>query len=762
MREYHGRIPNPTVAARVGPPRCPQVSDEPADPDGDRPAADRVDARQLAFVALAFVALVVAAFLAPAVAVPGARGAGGPGTDTSVDDAEAGQSGDGPSFRWIEWLRWLLPEGDGGPTEDPRCDIVLSPPPEPGAEVTVTVHYEDGPLADAPVWIEDEFVGHTDDSGQVAAEVPYVKELSIRVGVEGAPDCRAHTDRVGAWAAADSLTAPAVVADADSLTAPSSIGGADAPPALAAVTDAAAATMPATLGGVAAAQSGNASVSYDVNGEMELDVDGEPYPGETLRLRATINDRPVPDAAVTLDGDRVATTDDDGTAAVTVPDDGREEVVVGASRGEFAASETVEVLLLEADLTAPHLAVVPGADAAVVATFANRSAPGAVVSVEGERLGRTDGAGHLDLVLPADPTATVRVQARGQTATTSVVDVYAVPAALVALLVAVAAGLAYWRRDARAAGAVVTGSAGLLATLAAVAVVDAFYGATARNALLVALLVVVVLAGLYARRDAVASGGRATAGLLARLRALFGRVVAAVRGRSLRALLAAARERLLAAARWIATALGDAVDGIRREVRDLLSRLRTLPRSVSGFLALAVARARSALAAPLEAVRSSSRHVAALVGAAVALAGGYALEGWRGFGTVAAALVVAWLLAKRVLEDDATDGTADGGGSPGPGATTAPGPADGAALRERSFRELWRAFARLVVPGRWRTSTPEEVARAAVAQGYPRGPVEELTDLFREVEYGGRTLSAAVRDRAADAYERLRRGGEEG
>jgi hypothetical protein len=48
------------------------------------------------------------------------------------------------------------------------------------------------------------------------------------------------------------------------------------------------------------------------------------------------------------------------------------------------------------------------------------------------------------------------------------------------------------------------------------------------------------------------------------------------------------------------------------------------------------------------------------------------------------------------------------------------------------------------------------VARAAVEEGYPPGAVEDLTGLFREVEYGGRPRSAEVRDRAARAYERIR------
>ena len=704
------------------------MSDEPSDPD--RPAAERVDARQVALVVLAVAALVVAAFLAPTVAVPAEDGEGGDPQQPPEGAEERPE--DGFTFDWLEWLSWLFPEG-GGNGGDPRCTIILSPPPEPGADVTVTVRYEDRPLADAPVWFEDRRVGRTDDRGQLTAEVPYVRELSIRVGVEGAPDCRADTGPVVDGQPRTGLAPPAVV------------GGVSP------------ASLPRSPVGVAAAQSDNASVSYDVNGELALRVDGDPYPGESLRVRVRVNGRPVSEAAVRVDGERVATTDEDGTATVTVPDDGRDEFVVRATRGEFAAEESVDVLLLETALESPNLAVVPGAEATVVASFADRPAEGAVVTVDGERVGRTDAGGRLAVQLPADPTATVRVEARDQTATTSVVGHYLLPAALLGLLVAVATGVAYWRRDARAAGAVLAGSGGLVGFAVAVALVDAFVGSTARDALLVAALGVIVLAVLIARRATVRAGAETTRGLLARLVDRLRSVLAAVRERSVAALLQMLRERLLTLAVQIATAVGEAVDVLRTHARVLLARLRSLPRSVTGLLA----RFRSALAGAVAAVRRSPLLVAWLLAALALPAAGYALDGRRGLAVAAAVVVAAGVLARRLAADDEA-ATADETTGPDDGVTTgsaAAGPTGN--LGDRSFREIWRAFARLVVPGAWRTSTPDEVARAAVEQGYPEGPVEELTALFREVEYGGRALTAAVRDRAADALERLRGGGEE-
>jgi hypothetical protein len=72
-----------------------------------------------------------------------------------------------------------------------------------------------------------------------------------------------------------------------------------------------------------------------------------------------------------------------------------------------------------------------------------------------------------------------------------------------------------------------------------------------------------------------------------------------------------------------------------------------------------------------------------------------------------------------------------------------------------SLRERWRTFARWVAPTDWERRTPGEVSRSAVDDGFPREPVDRLTRLFREVEYGDRPPSRERRHRATEAFEAL-------
>lgn len=712
------------------------MSDDASDPA--RPAADSVDARQVGLVALALVAVVTAAFLVPAVAAPGGDEPGEREPTQPPERTDGNGGGDGGGgFGWLQWLMWLLPtRPDPTPPSDPECRIALSPPPSPGEAVTVSVTRDGSPLADAPVWLEDRHVGRTNDDGRVTGEVPYVRELSVRVGLGGESDCRAVAEGVGSGSVGRSSFPAGDVSG----SAPSTL-----PVAVRAV-------------GIAAAASNNATVSYAVDGTMRVDVRGDPYPGETLSLRATIDGRPVPNATVTVDGDPVGRTDRDGNATVPVPDDGSSELTVRVERGEFAAGTTVDVLLLEAALAPSGLAVVPGADATAVARFADVAADGAAVTVAGERRGTTGPDGNLAVVLPADPTATVRVEARSQSATTSVLEYYRLPAALVGLLVAAVAGVTAWRRGPRAAAGVLVGAGTLLGALAAVAVVDAFYGATARNGLLAALCAVVVAVGLYARRDGVIDGVRGARSSLARLFARVRSAVDALRERSVRVLLARLRERALGLAVGVAAALGTFVDALAGYAGELLAAVRSLPRSWSALFGGVLERLRSLPDRLADAIRGSPLALAGIVAAATAVGLGYRVGG-RGGAVLAAVAVGLAAVVVRYLHDENGDETV----------TSSEGETDGPAkpsvverTAEHSFRELWRAFARLVVPGEWRTRTPAEVARAAVERGYPRRPVEELTTLFREVEYGGRTLSGAVRERAAAAYDDLRtRRGEE-
>nr|WP_277410141.1 DUF4129 domain-containing protein [Natrinema longum] len=426
-------------------------------------------------------------------------------------------------------------------------------------------------------------------------------------------------------------------------------------------------------------------------------------------------------AAVSVDGTGVGETDEDGRATVTVPDDGADAFEIEVARGEFAGTTTVDVLVLEATLVSDGLLPVPGSDGAVEATVGGEPVDGATVTVDGESDGTTGADGRLAIELPRDPTTTVTVTTERQTARTSVVGTYGVNALSIALVLTVLAALSFRIYGRRGPVAVV----GVTAALLTVLVVEAVYGATAALAvlgigLLLGLGVVVGRAGWSrpSRRDLPSIRDR-----LERLTSwLVGFTVGVV-------------ERLEAALEW-----GYSLAGAVREW------LESLPRSGRALWARFTAWLRGL----------PTRTVAAGFGALVLVAGGYVVDGGRGAALVAVALAVAGVVVRRrdETETEAEPTTADEETADSTATETAP---DHSGDERRSFRELWRAFARRVEPGRWRTRTPGEIERRALSKGYPRQPVRELTTLFREVEYGGRPRSSGRRERAADAYDAVER-----
>lgn len=104
--------------------------------------------------------------------------------------------------------------------------------------------------------------------------------------------------------------------------------------------------------------------------------------------------------------------------------------------------------------------------------------------------------------------------------------------------------------------------------------------------------------------------------------------------------------------------------------------------------------------------------------------------------------LLAWLRSKGSSDD--SDLAPVGADQQSTGRT--PGPA---------IRELWRTFARRVVPARWPQRTPGEVSRQAIDAGFPRDSVVELTDVFRDVEYGGEALSEQHLQQARTAFDAL-------
>ncbi|WP_424003718.1 DUF4129 domain-containing protein [Haloarcula salina] len=86
---------------------------------------------------------------------------------------------------------------------------------------------------------------------------------------------------------------------------------------------------------------------------------------------------------------------------------------------------------------------------------------------------------------------------------------------------------------------------------------------------------------------------------------------------------------------------------------------------------------------------------------------------------------------------------------------------DGLDVDSLSVRDAWAAMTERVPVSNPAATTPGEYARAAIERGLPAEPVRRLTDLFRDVEYGGRSQSEDRTAAARDAVERLLRGGDE-
>lgn len=168
----------------------------------DKPR-DGVDGSQLLFVGICLVGLVTAAFFAPAtdqnpIGIDGGdvptdfigdllgQSDGQPeGGGEPPDDG--GGSGDGGGGGLPGWLGDLLESllggggGEGTSGEPSRCQVYTGTNPTPGRPTTVLVTVDAEPADGVRVWFNDEFVGRTDERGQVTGEAPYVRELNVTV-----------------------------------------------------------------------------------------------------------------------------------------------------------------------------------------------------------------------------------------------------------------------------------------------------------------------------------------------------------------------------------------------------------------------------------------------------------------------------------------------------------------------------------------------------------------------------------------------------
>ncbi|RXK51952.1 DUF4129 domain-containing protein [Halorientalis pallida] len=397
--------------------------------EGGSPARQR----QLALLAVCALGLLVAAFAAPQVDAGLGLGSGGPDGPGERPDAPTGGGGDGSGDGGVgfgdaveELLEWLSSDDeprDGEPAS--VCTVRFAAEPAPGATVPVVVTDERGRVEGARVSLDGEVVGTTDERGTVPVEVPYERELTLDATLPAGSTCSTSRDTAGVEAAPASAAVAPVAAG---VGAPESSRWTAAAQVRPGEDDGDDADGPRVTRGVT------------VDGEVRIAVEGEPIPGERVTLGATVDGEPMREATVSVDGQRVGTTDDEGRYRLRVPTDGPDSIRVRVERGEFGGEKRIDVTNLRAVVRPATILAIPGGDAVVVARLGNRTVPNATVTLGGERLGTTDAQGRLRFSLPSDPTAVIALRAGDLTARQSLVPLYAVTA-LVALLVVLALAL---------------------------------------------------------------------------------------------------------------------------------------------------------------------------------------------------------------------------------------------------------------------------------------------------------------------------------
>ncbi|WP_336135413.1 DUF4129 domain-containing protein [Natronomonas amylolytica] len=292
----------------------------------------------------------------------GGPGSGPGGGETQPSDA--GDSGESSSDESDGGSGSDQQTGDGGegteesdPADSERCRPANDPyvvcfdeQLVPGTTTTLLVLDGNGDsVSEVGVRVNGEPAGTTDGNGLVEVDVPYAERMTVSIESGG-------TTSTGAFYA------------------------------------------------VSAAEDG---ASMTVESEVTIEFASEPGPGEEVALRATVSDQPFADAAVLVDGEERARTDENGVATVTMP--AETDATVTVTRGDLEGQR-------EVTLAAPRIALdgegplgiaLPGQSATVVVTESGDPVADAEVRLGGETIGTTDTQGRVNATLPTAPTATI-------------------------------------------------------------------------------------------------------------------------------------------------------------------------------------------------------------------------------------------------------------------------------------------------------------------------------------------------------------------
>ncbi|MEY7850501.1 DUF4129 domain-containing protein [Natrarchaeobius sp. A-rgal3] len=162
------------------------------------------------------------------------------------------------------------------------------------------------------------------------------------------------------------------------------------------------------------------SRTFDVPTDAAIETGDGVAPGADAEVAAAVGSTPVSEATLSLEGERVATTDEEGKATVMLPETAG-PADVSVERGAVEGDRTIDVP--EPDVEFAHPLLFPGSPAVVLVSADGDRIEDATVSI-GEDETTTGDDGRAWVWLPVADEATVTAEVGAETATTTVGNLY--------------------------------------------------------------------------------------------------------------------------------------------------------------------------------------------------------------------------------------------------------------------------------------------------------------------------------------------------
>jgi len=349
--------------------------------------------------------------------------------------------------------------GEGPGSEFQRgLDTTLNRTAVPGTVVELTVTYDGEPVPGVEVLFNGESIGITDLEGTVVGRVPDAEELvvDIRAGSGTTPDRLAEalfgSEEPEMWEGNNS--------DVDERSTPDESGTAVSPGD--GVADSvgvagAASTTTALASGRRVSSLPSATLaqtdadqpqdSHPIDRTASIVVSGRPVPGGEVLLTARIDDVIIDGATVTVDGETVGRTDENGQIQIQLPER-TGDVSVAVERRPVTGERAITIPELSTAVETGIFGPNSFGTATVRVELDGEPAAGIPVSLDGEEVAVTGPDGEAEVSFPLGHRASIAVRASGQRETTTLSGLLYLPVGVgIGLITALgAAGYALRRR----------------------------------------------------------------------------------------------------------------------------------------------------------------------------------------------------------------------------------------------------------------------------------------------------------------------------